>query len=180
VDFRFGNSIYYIFTLLSYNYSFHNFTSHKLETYLLCPVSLQVSYLKKNPQSTSFLSSVRVRVQTGSNRHRGHLLSYCACPGWLWGWRIIQWNENLQGKPKYSDETCPRATLSTTNPTWPDPGLNPGHRGGKPATNCLSCGATQNHSYLMTGSLLPVSSSWCWAPWDSRPEFFFSIEHLRS
>jgi hypothetical protein len=26
-------------------------------------------------------------------------------------------------------------------PTWPDPGLNPGRRGGKPATNRLSYGA---------------------------------------
>jgi hypothetical protein len=25
----------------------------------------------------------------------------------------------------YSEKTCPNATLSTTNPTWPDPGLNP-------------------------------------------------------
>jgi hypothetical protein len=33
------------------------------------------------------------------------------------------------------------ATLSTTNPTWPDPGSNPGRRGGKPATNHLSYGA---------------------------------------
>jgi hypothetical protein len=32
-------------------------------------------------------------------------------------------------------ETCPSATLSTTNLTWPDPGSNPGSRGGKPATN---------------------------------------------
>jgi hypothetical protein len=31
--------------------------------------------------------------------------------------------------------------LSTTNPTWLDPGLNPGRRGWKPATNRLSCGA---------------------------------------
>jgi hypothetical protein len=31
--------------------------------------------------------------------------------------------------------------LSTTNPTWPDPGANPGRRGGKPATNRLSYGA---------------------------------------
>jgi hypothetical protein len=80
-------------------------------------------------------------VQTGSTRHRGHLLSYCACPGWLWGWRIIRWNENWQGKPKYLEKTCPTATLSTTNPTWPDPGSNPGRRGGKPATNRLSYGA---------------------------------------
>jgi hypothetical protein len=32
------------------------------------------------------------------------------------------------------------------NPTWPDPGLNPGRRGGKPATNRLSYGAAHiNH-----------------------------------
>jgi hypothetical protein len=30
--------------------------------------------------------------------------------------------------------------LSTTNPTWPDPGSNPDCRSGKPATNCLSYG----------------------------------------
>jgi hypothetical protein len=56
---------------------------------------------------------------------------------WVWSnW----WNENWQGKPKYLEETCPGATLSTTNPTWPDLGSNPVHRGGKPATNRLSYG----------------------------------------
>jgi hypothetical protein len=30
--------------------------------------------------------------------------------------------------------------LSTTNPTWLDPGLNPGRRGGKPVTNRFSYG----------------------------------------
>jgi hypothetical protein len=29
----------------------------------------------------------------------------------------IRWNEDWQGKPKYSEKTCPGATLSTTNPT---------------------------------------------------------------
>jgi hypothetical protein len=57
----------------------------------------------------------------------------------LWGWRTW-WNE-WQGKPKYSEKTCPDATLSTTNPTWPDPGLKPRRRGGKPATNHFSYGA---------------------------------------
>jgi hypothetical protein len=76
-----------------------------------------------------------------SNSHRGHLLSYCTCPGWLWGWRIFRWNEDWQGKPKHSEKTCPSATLSTTNPTWPDPGLNSGLRGGKPETNRLIYGA---------------------------------------
>jgi hypothetical protein len=78
-------------------------------------------------------------AQTGSTRYVGHLLAYCTCPGWLWGWRI-RCNE-WQGKPKYSEKTYPGATLSTTNPTWPDLGLNPGRRDGKPATNCFSCGA---------------------------------------
>jgi hypothetical protein len=59
-------------------------------------------------------------VQTGSTRHVGHLLAYC---------------------------TCPDATLSTTNPTWPDPGLNPDRRGGKPATNRFSYGAAFSDSW---------------------------------
>jgi hypothetical protein len=33
------------------------------------------------------------------------------------GCAAIVWNEDWQGKPKYSEETCPSATLSTTNPT---------------------------------------------------------------
>jgi hypothetical protein len=49
---------------------------------------------------------------------------------WVWSSR---WNENWQGKPKYSEKTCPSATLSTTNPIWPDLGSNP-------ATNRLSYG----------------------------------------
>jgi hypothetical protein len=50
------------------------------------------------------------------------------------GMKIVQW------KPKYSEKTCPSATLSTTNPTWPGPGLKPGRRGWKPTTNLLSYG----------------------------------------
>jgi hypothetical protein len=101
-------------------------------------------------------------VKTGSTRHRGHLLAYRTCPGWLWGWRIW-WNE-WQGKPKYSEKSCPGATLSTTNPTWPDPGLNAGRRGGKPATNRFSYGAavflalgytlTPNYTYIQQYSAI--------------------------
>jgi hypothetical protein len=40
-------------------------------------------------------------------------------------------------------ETCPRATLSTTNPTWIDPGANPGLLSERPATNCLSHGTAK-------------------------------------
>jgi hypothetical protein len=84
-------------------------------------------------------------VQAGSTRHVGHWMAYCICPGWLWGWRIY-WNEDWQGKLKYSEKTCPNATLSTTNPTWPDPGLSPGRHSGKPATNRLSYGAAWHNS----------------------------------
>jgi hypothetical protein len=92
-------------------------------------------------------------ICTGSTRHVGHLLAYCTCPGWLWGWRI--WWNHWQGKPKYSEKTCPNATLSTTNPTWPDPGSNPGRRGGKPATNRFSYGAALL-VYLMLLSVVNV------------------------
>jgi hypothetical protein len=51
---------------------------------------------------------------------------------------LVEWR--LAGEPKYSGKICPSATLSTTNPTWPDPRSNPGSRGGKPATNRLSYG----------------------------------------
>jgi hypothetical protein len=37
-------------------------------------------------------------------------------------------------------QTCPSATLSTTNPTWTDPGSNPGLRSGRPAANRLTHG----------------------------------------
>jgi hypothetical protein len=55
----------------------------------------------------------------------------------------IWWNEDWQGKPKYSEKTYSSAILSTINPTWPDPGSNPGRRSGKLATNRLSYGAAQ-------------------------------------
>jgi hypothetical protein len=51
-----------------------------------------------------------------------HSLAYVPASddGWWW---LEQWND-WQGKPKYSEETCPSAALSTTNPTWPDLGSN--------------------------------------------------------
>jgi hypothetical protein len=35
---------------------------------------------------------------------------------WMWNG---QWNENWQEKPQYSGKTCPSASLSISNPTWP-------------------------------------------------------------
>jgi hypothetical protein len=59
---------------------------------------------------------------------------------WWWWWWSNWWNKNWQGKRKYSEETCPSATLSTTNPPWPEPGSNPGRHVGKPATYRRSYG----------------------------------------
>jgi hypothetical protein len=73
---------------------------------------------------------------------------------WMWSSR---WNENWQGKPKYSEKTCPSVTLSTTNPILPDLGSNTGRRGGKPATNRLSCGAANASSNQKFKNFLPTS-----------------------
>jgi hypothetical protein len=56
---------------------------------------------------------------------------YCGHYRPIGGVEIGDW----QGNPKYSEKICPSTTLSTTHPTWIDPGLNPGLRGGKPETN---------------------------------------------
>jgi hypothetical protein len=58
---------------------------------------------------------------------RRPLLAYCTCPGWLSGWRIW-WNKDWQMKSKYSEKTCPSASLFTTNPSWPDAGAKPDQR----------------------------------------------------
>jgi hypothetical protein len=58
-------------------------------------------------------------------------------------------------KPGHRRKTCPSTTLSTTNPTWIDPGANPGSRGKRPATNRLSHGTAQvvlliSNTYLLS------------------------------
>jgi hypothetical protein len=53
-------------------------------------------------------------------------LGTVAPTGLLYEPQTIDWQE----KPKYSEEPCPSATLSTTNPTWIQPVSNPGRRGG--------------------------------------------------
>jgi hypothetical protein len=51
-------------------------------------------------------------------------LAYYAIPRWYeFGER--RWNDKLTGENRRTRrKTCPSATLSTTNPTWIDPGLN--------------------------------------------------------
>jgi hypothetical protein len=44
-------------------------------------------------------------------------------------------------------KSCPSATLPTINPTWIDPGANPGLRGERPSTNHLSHGTAHCRRY---------------------------------
>jgi hypothetical protein len=56
-------------------------------------------------------------------------------------------------------KTCPSATLSTTNPTWTDPGSNPGLRGERQATNRLSHGTVKiDVSIPIDAILLPLAA----------------------
>jgi hypothetical protein len=50
------------------------------------------------------------------------------------------------GENLHQDHFCP-----SQNPTWWDPGLNPGRRGGKPAINRLSYGAAHLDLCCITG-----------------------------
>jgi hypothetical protein len=58
--------------------------------------------------------------------------------------QLVEWR--LAVDTEVLGKLCPSATLSTTKPTWPDPGSNPGHGGGKSATNSLIYGAAQKIS----------------------------------
>jgi hypothetical protein len=76
---------------------------------------------------------------------RGCLLTvaYYAFPRW-YEFGEPRWNDILTGENRRTRrKTCPSATLSTTNPTWIDPGANPGLRGERPATDDLSHGTAQ-------------------------------------
>jgi hypothetical protein len=54
----------------------------------------------------------------------------------------------LAGETEVLGENLPQCHFcSSQNPTWPDPGLNRGRRGGKPATNRLSYGAASRLAY---------------------------------
>jgi hypothetical protein len=77
--------------------------------------------------------------------------------------RLLGWE--LAGETEVLKESLP---LSTTNPTWPDLGSNPGCSGGKPATNRLSYGTTTSPcvgSGLKTGlshvrGVIPTEVKW--------------------
>jgi hypothetical protein len=52
------------------------------------------------------------------------------------------------GETEVLREILPNATFFTTNPTWIDPGANPGLHGERSATNRLSHGTTTTITIL--------------------------------
>jgi hypothetical protein len=59
----------------------------------------------------------------------------------------------LAGETEVLGENLPQRHLCPSqNPTWPNPDLNPGRRGGKPATNRLRYGAAFELGYFTTQS----------------------------
>jgi hypothetical protein len=84
-------------------------------------------------------------------------LPYYVFPTWYqFGER--RWNSILTGENRRTRrKTCPSATLSTTNPTWIDPGANSGLRGERPATNDLRHGTAL--SYTLVDAFETTNSS---------------------
>jgi hypothetical protein len=87
-------------------------------------------------------------------------LAYCTYPRWLiddndFLEQLVEWI--WQGKPKYSEETCPGATLFTTKSHMTSRSRTPDRSGGKPATNRLSYGAAIIMLYFSSLTILRCS-----------------------
>ena len=103
--------------------------------------------------------------------HRS-LETYCATLWWRWlvlfsFFQVMEhrWNETDRGKPKYSGKTCPSATLSTTNPTWTDPGSNPDFRGERPASHGtaswrLECSSSERQERIRNKMRKKITRQW--------------------
>jgi hypothetical protein len=61
-------------------------------------------------------------------------------PQMIHEYRKPRWNDIYRRKRINRRKACPSDTLSITNPTWTNLSANPGLRGERPETNCLSHG----------------------------------------
>jgi hypothetical protein len=81
----------------------------------------------------------------------GHLLAYCTSPASSMVTIVQQLLERMSGRGNHSTRRKPaQVPLCLLHPTWLDPGSNPGHRSGKPATlashDSLTCKASLTSS----------------------------------
>jgi hypothetical protein len=60
----------------------------------------------------------------------------------------VEWNWQEKAEV-LGKKTCPSATLSTTNPTWTNPGSNQALRDGRPTINRLSHGTALSKSLMV-------------------------------
>jgi hypothetical protein len=68
----------------------------------------------------------------------------------MYEYREPKWNDIDRKNQRTRRKTCPSATLSTTNPTWSDLATNPGLRGERLVTNCMSNGTALNYTLIST------------------------------
>jgi hypothetical protein len=105
-------------------------------------------WLKTNVPTLDYISC-KISICSGSCSYRwcetmslncSHQQACCSSPRWYLSIEshggMILTGENWRTQR----ETCPSATLSTTNPIWSDLGVNPGLCIEMPASNCLSHG----------------------------------------
>jgi hypothetical protein len=101
-----------------------------------------------------------------SRPKRGCLLTlaYYSFPRWYeFGER---WRNDMTGENRRTRRnTCPSATLSTTNPTWIDLGTNPGLRGERPATNDLSHGTAPYKALIVYNNVRWLIRGLCTSSW---------------
>jgi hypothetical protein len=110
----------------------------------------------------------------------GHFWPTVQTPDDRWGWLWSNlWNEDWQGKPKYSEKTCPSATLSTINPTnrrlvaisYQSPTL----LSAIPGLSHKSKSKSKSHCNWQT-----VSKSWCRTLSGAHDKIFITVWQLRS
>jgi hypothetical protein len=104
----------------------------------------------EGPRSRSYRRTAALRLMCNScdeDEEKEDQFFFHFCKQWSTGGKKLTGeNRSTRGK------TFSNATLSTTNPTWIDPGSNPGLRCGRPATNHLSHDAAQ---FVFTMNLAP-------------------------
>jgi hypothetical protein len=97
------------------------FAQHVVNVYLMCCMSQKLHHetVPRKSSASGFTVELPASVRwTSVVFVRQLLISILYQP--LNGRRVwsSRWNENWQGEPKFSEKTCPNASLCTTNHMW--------------------------------------------------------------